>query len=71
MKLQMPLLDYLMCQVRPAMLSDLHGMTEVERGRAVRALEAVRPEPGTLEEWTDALEYLVRAAPERTVQAAR
>lgn len=67
----MPLLDYLMCRVRPFMLSDLHRMTKLERGRAIRALEAVEPEQGTLEEWNDALEYLVRAAPEQTVQAAR
>lgn len=70
-KLQMPLLDYLMYQVRPFILSDLCGMTEAEREQAARALEAVQPEQGTLEEWNDALTYLFQAGPERTARAAR
>lgn len=71
MNVQMSLLDYLMCQVRPHMLSDLHSLNELERGRLIRALERLEPEERALREWNDALDYLVQAPPERSALQAK
>ena len=57
----MPLLDYLMCRIRPHMLSDLHCLNELEHRRLIRVLE----------EWNDALAYLVQAPPEQSALEAR
>lgn len=67
----MPLLDYLMCRIRPHMLSDLHCLNELEHRRLIRVLEELKPDCGTLEEWNDALAYLVQAPPEQSALEAR
>ena len=36
-----------------------------------RELEQLPPEAATLQEWNDALDYLIHAPPEETAQAAR
>lgn len=71
MNVQMSLLDYLMYQVRPHILSDLHTLNELERSRLIRALERLKPEERALKEWNDALDYLVQAPPEQSALQAK
>ena len=71
MRVQMPLLEYLLHCSQPDILSDLRILRGLERVRVIRMLEQITPEAAALEEWNNALEYLVKQPPEETAAAAR
>lgn len=65
------LLEFMAVQAGCAYLSDLPRISGRQRAKARQALEQLPPEAATLQEWNDALDYLIHAPPEETAQAAR
>ena len=71
MRVQMSFLEYLSYRSRSDALSELHSLNILERRRVIRAIESVPVDEIPLEEWNDALSYLVGQPPETSIPAAR
>lgn len=71
MRVQMSLLEYLSYRCKPAILSDLHDMGELERNRLARAIGLIQAGDVPLGDWNDALLYLSNGPPQPTAEAAR
>lgn len=52
-------------------ISDLHFLDAMKKRKAFRAIEKVMPEMYPLRQWNDALQYVVRAAPEQNAKDAK
>lgn len=57
-RLHWSLLDYLVYQAERPCLSDLRNLTGFHRTRLLRAVEALRPEDASVQEWNETLTYL-------------
>ena len=68
---QEPLLEWISARAGCSYLSDLRFLSEEQRGRLARELEALSPSAQDLWSWNDALKYLADAPPEQTAQAAK
>ena len=67
----MALLDDLAVQLHCQYLSDLRFLAVEERRSLADVIGRIPYTAGSLWEWNDALDYLVGAAPEQTVEAAK
>lgn len=71
MILDIPLLDVLAMKAGCAYLSDLHDLDVWRQVRLARILKEIPAHSANLKEWNDALEYLFRAPPQASAEAAR
>lgn len=71
MRVQMSFLEYLSYHSRSDALSELHSLNILERRRVIQAIESIPVDEIPLEEWNDALSYLVGQSPEMSISAPR
>lgn len=71
MRTQRCLLELLSFQMGCTYLSDLQFLSPVQLRYLAEKLERIPPWEEDLDEWNDALEYLVHASEEKTSQDAR
>ena len=65
------LLDYIGWRMGCVYLSDLHGISNVQKICLAREIEKLSISDASLQEWNDALEYLVGCSPSVTPEDAR
>ena len=68
---ELPLLEYLSWKAGCEYLSDLHGISSVQKIRLAREIERLPACSISLQEWNDALEYLLGQPPQPDAEAAR
>ena len=66
-----PLLDYFQGKLQCEYLSDLHWLGNAQRARLTQEVERLSAADASLQEWNDALEYLLGQSPQPTTEAAR
>jgi hypothetical protein len=68
---ELPLLDALALRMGCGYLSDLRGLSDVDRVKLAQLLWQLEPECATLTEWNSVLTYLTGEPPEPTRWRAR
>lgn len=65
------LLDVLAVEMRCTYLSDLRLLSNVQKLELARLVEKIPPEEASLDEWNDALEYLIGISAQTSREMAR